>query len=158
MNFNIGGPSNFSSSSSSSDEEEKQLLANLEAVDAEQEVILAQHADATDEYIKIEELTTIKSLKRFCRAVVGEFTGRSGSPTIILEAVADYDLWILYACFGLPDKRDVDASIEDHMKTPTPKVEMMFDENTIFQQFLTRHREIRDQTLTLHSENRSFVG
>ena len=30
-------------------------------------------ADATDEYIKIRESTTIESLKRFCRAVVEEF-------------------------------------------------------------------------------------
>jgi len=30
-------------------------------------------ADATDEYIKIGESTTIESLKRFCRAVVEEF-------------------------------------------------------------------------------------
>ncbi|XP_062079841.1 uncharacterized protein LOC133784562 [Humulus lupulus] len=101
-------------------------------------------ADATDEYIKIGESTTLESLKRFCRAVVevfgarylrspnaddvarllnigesrgfpgmlgsldcmhwkwkncptawgGQYAGRSGSPTIILEAVADYDLWI----------------------------------------------------------------
>ena len=31
----------------------------------------------------------------------GQYAGRSGSPTIILEAVADYDLWIWYAYFGL---------------------------------------------------------
>ncbi|KAK2663927.1 hypothetical protein Ddye_002501 [Dipteronia dyeriana] len=31
-------------------------------------------ADATNEYIKIEESTTIESLKRFCRAIVEEFT------------------------------------------------------------------------------------
>ncbi|KAL5540431.1 hypothetical protein UlMin_044947 [Ulmus minor] len=109
-------------------------------------------ADATDEYIKIGESTTIQSLKKFCRAVVevfaeqylrspnandvarllhigkrrgfpgmlgsldcmhwkwkncptawaGQYAGRSGSPTIILEAVADYDLWIWHAYFGLP--------------------------------------------------------
>ncbi|XP_075507371.1 uncharacterized protein LOC142544192 [Primulina tabacum] len=28
--------------------------------------------------------------------------GRSGSPTIILEALADYDLWIWHAYFGMP--------------------------------------------------------
>ena len=28
--------------------------------------------------------------------------GRSGSPTIILEAVADYDIWILHAYFDMP--------------------------------------------------------
>ncbi|KAK2648264.1 hypothetical protein Ddye_015753 [Dipteronia dyeriana] len=272
-------------------------------------------ADPTDEYFKIGESTTIESLKRFCRAVVDEFTGeylrspnatdvarllcigkdrgfsemlgsldcmhwkwknyptawagqyagRSGSPAIILEAVADYDLWIWHAYFGLPgtnndinvleashlfsnlakgiahsahyviqgkeynmgyylvdgiyqkwstlvqtihdprcpkkklfamkqevcrkdverafgvlqsqfaflagparfwhkhilhdimttciimhnmiiaDERDVTASIEDHMEAPTPEVEMVLDENTRFQQFLVRHRGIRDK-------------
>ncbi|KAK2640705.1 hypothetical protein Ddye_028500 [Dipteronia dyeriana] len=98
----------------------------------------------TNEYIKIEKSTTIESLKRFCHAVVEEFTGEylrspsaidvarllrigkdrgfpgilgsidfmhwkwkncptawagqyashSGSLTIILEVVVDYDLWI----------------------------------------------------------------
>ena len=33
-------------------------------------------ADATDEYIKIGESTTIESLKRFCRAVVEVFAER----------------------------------------------------------------------------------
>lgn len=32
----------------------------------------------------------------------GQYAGRSGSPTIILEAVADYDLWIWHAYFGMP--------------------------------------------------------
>lgn len=32
----------------------------------------------------------------------GQFTGRSKKPTIILEAVATYDLWIWHAFFGLP--------------------------------------------------------
>ncbi|KAK2648984.1 hypothetical protein Ddye_016473 [Dipteronia dyeriana] len=58
--------------------------------------------DDTDEYIKIGESTTIESMKRFCRAIVEEFAVRSGSPTIILEVVADYDLWILHEYFGLP--------------------------------------------------------
>ncbi|KAK2663557.1 hypothetical protein Ddye_002131 [Dipteronia dyeriana] len=108
-------------------------------------------ADATDEYIKIEESTTIESLKRFSRAVMEEFAdeylrspntadvvrllrigkdrgfpkmlgiidcmhwkwkncptawarqyaGCSGSATIIIEAVANYDLWIWHAYFGL---------------------------------------------------------
>ncbi|XP_056864037.1 uncharacterized protein LOC108850278 [Raphanus sativus] len=35
-------------------------------------------------------------------AWTGQFAGRSGSPTIILEAVADYDLWIWDAFFGMP--------------------------------------------------------
>ncbi|XP_073281944.1 uncharacterized protein [Primulina huaijiensis] len=35
-------------------------------------------------------------------AWAGQYTGRSGSPTIILEAVADYDLWIWHAFFGMP--------------------------------------------------------
>ncbi|KAL3628938.1 hypothetical protein CASFOL_027984 [Castilleja foliolosa] len=32
----------------------------------------------------------------------GFFTGRSGKPTLILEAVASYDLWIWHAFFGMP--------------------------------------------------------
>ncbi|XP_075481327.1 uncharacterized protein LOC142522042 [Primulina tabacum] len=35
-------------------------------------------------------------------AWAGQYAGRSGSPTIILEAVADYDLWIWHAYFGMP--------------------------------------------------------
>ncbi|KAG7594015.1 Harbinger transposase-derived protein [Arabidopsis thaliana x Arabidopsis arenosa] len=35
-------------------------------------------------------------------AWAGQFAGRSGSPTIILEVVADYDLWIWHAYFGMP--------------------------------------------------------
>jgi len=31
-----------------------------------------------------------------------QFLGRSGSPTIILEAIAYYDLWIWHAYFGMP--------------------------------------------------------
>ncbi|KAK3222735.1 hypothetical protein Dsin_009760 [Dipteronia sinensis] len=45
MNFNIGGPSNFLSTSSSSDDEEDQLIADLEAIDAKQEAIFAQHGN-----------------------------------------------------------------------------------------------------------------
>ncbi|XP_028102473.1 uncharacterized protein LOC114301711 [Camellia sinensis] len=88
-------------------------------------------ADFMDEYVRIGESTAIKSLKYFVKAVVdifsneylrppnsndiakllviGEsrgFPGMLGSshihePTIILEAVASYDLWIWHAFFGL---------------------------------------------------------
>ena len=34
-------------------------------------------------------------------AWAGQYAGHSGSPTIILEAVADYDLWIWHAYFGI---------------------------------------------------------
>ena len=43
MNFDIRGPSNFSSSYSN--DEEEQLLANLEEIDSEQEAIIAQHGN-----------------------------------------------------------------------------------------------------------------
>ncbi|KAK3221937.1 hypothetical protein Dsin_008962 [Dipteronia sinensis] len=123
-------------------------------------------ADATDEYIRIGESTTIESLKIFCRAVVeefideylrspnatdvarllrigkergfpgmlgsldcmhwkwkncptawaGQYAGRSGSPTIILEAVADYDLWIWHAYFGLPGtNNDINVLEASHL-------------------------------------------
>ena len=35
-------------------------------------------------------------------AWAGQYSGRSGAPTIILEVVADYDLWIWHAYFGMP--------------------------------------------------------
>ncbi|XP_020271530.1 uncharacterized protein LOC109846695 [Asparagus officinalis] len=77
-------------------------------------------ADTMDEYVKIGESTAIESMTKFYRAMVEIFAerylrtpnakyisrllyiGRSGSPTIILEAVADYDLWIWHAYFGMP--------------------------------------------------------
>jgi len=123
-------------------------------------------ADATDEYVKIGESTTIESMKRFCRAIVevfgerylrsptpndvarllhigeqrgfpgmlgsldcmhwkwkncptawaGQYAGRSGSPTIILEVVADYDLWIWHAYFGLPGtNNDINVLESSHL-------------------------------------------
>ncbi|KAL5554961.1 hypothetical protein UlMin_037197 [Ulmus minor] len=89
-------------------------------------------------------------------AWAGQYAGRSGSPTIILEAVADYDLWIWHAYFGLPfsnndinvleashlfanlaeDERDVDAAIEDWMEAPTPEVEIAFCYYYFFKSYL----------------------
>ncbi|XP_075478760.1 uncharacterized protein LOC142519605 [Primulina tabacum] len=40
--------------------------------------------------------------KNCSTAWAGQYAGRSGSPTIILEAVADYDIWIWHAYFGMP--------------------------------------------------------
>ncbi|XP_020266214.1 uncharacterized protein LOC109841676 [Asparagus officinalis] len=77
-------------------------------------------ADATDGYVKIGESTAIESMTKFYRAMVEIFAerylqtpnandiarllyiGRGGSPTIFLEAVADYDLWIWHIYFGMP--------------------------------------------------------
>ncbi|KAH9724893.1 nuclease [Citrus sinensis] len=123
-------------------------------------------SDATDEYIKIGESTTIESLKRFCRAIVevfaeqylrssnandvarllhvgkergfprmlgsldcmhwkwkncptawaGQYAGRSGTLTIILEAIADYNLWIWHAHFGLPNSNnDINVLEASHL-------------------------------------------
>ena len=32
---------------------------------------------------------------------VTQYAGRSGSPTIIVEPIVDYDLWIWHAYFGM---------------------------------------------------------
>ncbi|XP_073016659.1 uncharacterized protein [Primulina eburnea] len=40
--------------------------------------------------------------KNFPTSWAGQYAGRSGSLTIILEAVANYDLWIWHAFFGMP--------------------------------------------------------
>ncbi|XP_052185170.1 uncharacterized protein LOC127796809 [Diospyros lotus] len=83
-------------------------------------------ANAVDEYVRIGESTSIESLKKFAKAVVeifGEqylrqpntsditrlmsvaeqrgFPGHAREPTIILEAIASYDLWIWHDFFGL---------------------------------------------------------
>ena len=43
----------------------------------------------------------------------GQYTGHSREPTIILEAVASYDLWIWHAFFGLPGSHN-DINVLDH--------------------------------------------
>ncbi|XP_028085565.1 uncharacterized protein LOC114286576 [Camellia sinensis] len=108
-------------------------------------------ADYMDEYLRIEESTALKSLKKFVKAIVviysdkylrspnnddisrllavgesrdfprmlgsidcmywkwkncltalsGMYTGHIHEPTIILEVVVSYDLWIWHAFFGL---------------------------------------------------------
>ncbi|GKD55969.1 putative nuclease HARBI1, partial [Tanacetum coccineum] len=40
--------------------------------------------------------------KNYPTGWAGQYAGRSGKPTIILEAVASYDLWIWHAFFGTP--------------------------------------------------------
>ncbi|XP_073153369.1 protein ANTAGONIST OF LIKE HETEROCHROMATIN PROTEIN 1-like [Henckelia pumila] len=46
----------------------------------------------------------------------GQYTGRSGKPTIILEAVADYELLIWYSYFGLPgSNNDINVLSKSHL-------------------------------------------
>ncbi|XP_049381402.1 uncharacterized protein LOC125845966 [Solanum stenotomum] len=173
-------------------------------------------------------------------AWVGQYTGRSGSPTIILEAVTDYDLWIWHVYFGLPgtnndiyvlesshlfsnlasgiappahyviqgkeydmsyylandverafgvlqshfaiitgpsrfwrkevlhdimttciilhnmiieDECDLNAPIQDVVEAPTPTIEMVVDENFRFEQFLARHKKIKDKNAHFELRN-----
>ncbi|KAL4558102.1 hypothetical protein LXL04_036298 [Taraxacum kok-saghyz] len=47
---------------------------------------------------------------------VSTINGRSGSPTIILEVVADYDLWICHAYFGMPGtNNDINVLESSHL-------------------------------------------
>ncbi|XP_047337985.1 putative nuclease HARBI1 [Impatiens glandulifera] len=49
-------------------------------------------------------------------AWAGQYTGRSGKPTIILETVANYDLWIWHAYFGLPGtNNDINVLESSHL-------------------------------------------
>ncbi|XP_013639708.1 PREDICTED: uncharacterized protein LOC106344970 [Brassica oleracea var. oleracea] len=49
-------------------------------------------------------------------AWAGQYAGHSGSPTIILEAVADYDFWILHAYFGMPGtNNDISVLESSHL-------------------------------------------
>ncbi|XP_058180032.1 protein ALP1-like [Rhododendron vialii] len=46
----------------------------------------------------------------------GFFSGRSGKPTIVLEAVASYDLWIWHAFFGMPGSfNDINVLDQSHL-------------------------------------------
>ncbi|XP_028053850.1 uncharacterized protein LOC114258161 [Camellia sinensis] len=74
-------------------------------------------ADAVDEYIRIGESTAIVALNFFTRSIVttyescwdkcpsaqtGAYTGYYHKPTVVLEAIASYDLWIWHVFFGMP--------------------------------------------------------
>ncbi|KAH0739097.1 hypothetical protein KY290_037802 [Solanum tuberosum] len=49
-------------------------------------------------------------------AWTGQYASRSRSPTIILEVVADYDLWIWHAYFGLPGtNNDINVLESSHL-------------------------------------------
>jgi hypothetical protein len=46
----------------------------------------------------------------------GQYTGRSGEATLILEAVASYDLWIWHCFFGLPGSlNDINVLHRSHL-------------------------------------------
>ena len=45
----------------------------------------------------------------------------------------------------IKDECDVNATINDWMQAPIPTVDMRVDENTRFQEFLTRHKQIKDK-------------
>ncbi|KAL6498576.1 hypothetical protein OROHE_026517 [Orobanche hederae] len=46
----------------------------------------------------------------------GQYAGRSGAPSMILEVVADYDLWIWHAYFGLPGtNNDINVLESSHL-------------------------------------------
>ncbi|KAK2657984.1 hypothetical protein Ddye_011036 [Dipteronia dyeriana] len=57
----------------------------------------------------------------------------------------------------ITDERYVTASIEDHMEAQTLEIEMMLDENTRFQQFLDRHKGIRDKDAHIALRNAKSV-
>ena len=45
----------------------------------------------------------------------------------------------------IEDERDLNASTKEAVDAPIPTVEMKVDECTCFQEFLSRHRQIRDK-------------
>ena len=49
-------------------------------------------------------------------AWAGKYASHGGSPTIILEAVADYDLWIWHTYFGMPgSNNDINVLESSHL-------------------------------------------
>ena len=54
--------------------------------------------------------------KIFLAAWAGMYSGRSRSPTMILKAVFDYDLWIWHAHFSLPgSNNDINVLEASHL-------------------------------------------
>ncbi|XP_075079981.1 uncharacterized protein LOC142165299 [Nicotiana tabacum] len=45
----------------------------------------------------------------------------------------------------IENEHDLNAPIQDDLEDPTPTVEMTVDENQRFQEFLARHRRIKDK-------------
>ncbi|XP_031261141.1 uncharacterized protein LOC116119340 [Pistacia vera] len=143
MNFNFGGPSHLSSSNSSSfsdnEIDDEELMNDLEAIDVEQEAILRMRANNNLlllHYLNQQNNQVIRRGPNPGHRVInrnretadrnlfndyfadnhGQYVGRSGSPTIILEAVADYDPWIWHAFFGLPgSNNDINVLEASHL-------------------------------------------
>jgi len=53
----------------------------------------------------------------------------------------------------IEDERDVNATINDWMQAPIPTVDMRVDENTRFQEFLARHKQIKDKEAHIALQN-----
>ncbi|KAK1684571.1 hypothetical protein QYE76_045419 [Lolium multiflorum] len=57
--------------------------------------------DFVDEYTRMSESTGLEAMYRFCRAVIGAYSGHSEGCTVILEVVASHDTWIWHSFFGM---------------------------------------------------------
>ncbi|KAK3198701.1 hypothetical protein Dsin_022116 [Dipteronia sinensis] len=129
---------------------------------------------AIDEYIKIEESTTIESTKRFCCVLVEVFTKQylrspnandvakllrigkhhgflsklgSNNNINVLEAshlFANLAEGIVPPAHYVIQGKKYNMAIEAQMEASTPEVEMVVDENTRFQEFLARYTQIKD--------------
>ena len=53
----------------------------------------------------------------------------------------------------IEDERDIDAPIQDAREVPSPEVEMEVNESTRFQQFLARHRQIKNKNAYITLRN-----
>ncbi|XP_062099775.1 uncharacterized protein LOC133805616 [Humulus lupulus] len=53
----------------------------------------------------------------------------------------------------IEDERDVNATIEERVDVQNPEVEMLGDDDTRFQEFLARHKKIRDKEAHIELRN-----
>jgi len=53
----------------------------------------------------------------------------------------------------IEDERDIDAPIEERVEVPIEEVEMTGDDDTRFQEFLARHRQIKDREAHIELRN-----
>ncbi|KAL8125596.1 hypothetical protein AgCh_013028 [Apium graveolens] len=115
-------------------------------------------ADATDEYIKIGESTSIDSLNDVARLLYigsnndinvlesshlfANLTQGIATPAHYVIEGKVYDTEYYLA----DDERDLSAPIQESVKIPDPEVQTVEnDENARFQQFLGRYRKIKNK-------------
>ena len=88
-----------------------------------------------------------KDVERACRVLQSRFAIVAGPARLWNKRIL-HDIMtscIIMHNMIIEDERDVNAPIEEQFEVPNPEVEMVGNDNTRFQEFLARHRKIKDK-------------